>query len=178
MYHLCQETKVFRVSLITMSSFRFLPMKGTEGSSLRDSLMQFSVYFICLRSSMVTGRSLSPKILSSSSCARACPTGRGDDMEEYKPKKRWPFESPLTTTPITQSCWSHLHTCSSGWRPIRYRAQLIPLEVVSCPLNMKVSTSSLMSSSERTLPSSETSSSRSKKARRRFPLPGRSSGTD
>ena len=54
------------------SSRSSLPMKGTDGKSLRASLMQFSVSFISRRSAMVHGLSLSPKMPCSSSYTRSC----------------------------------------------------------------------------------------------------------
>ena len=68
---------------------------------------------------------------------------------------------------MASSSSTHL-ACTSGWLASSHRVKDMLVAVVSWPSNMNVSTSSLISLSERTVPPWLLSSSRSRKANRRF----------
>lgn len=74
----------------------------------------------------------------------------------------------ISSEPIVLLYSSRIFSWYSGWEPRAYRTHDKLVARVSCPANMKVFTSSLMSSSERTVPSSEYFNSMSSRAKRLF----------
>lgn len=113
----------------------FLDIPGTGGCRRRDSLMHIVVYGILLRSSLRTRME--------TWCQ--CPLSPFyDDIFKIK------VYQSIVSLPSKTCIISSLHSFwCSGLQARLYRMKEIPLEVVSWPSNINVSTSARMSSSER-----------------------------